>query len=227
MSKIVNTTIPKMFANLVAPDACCHCSEIGAIICDRCIFNILEDVPKSCIICGIYSKNGACSDCLEFDKVFWLGYREDILKSLISATKNDCSRSGAMFQAVLLSKIMPRFLNAKVVVVPSPTAVKHQRIRGFAHSEKTAKYLSKLVNVKYQNMIRRKHQLSQTGKNRETRIKQAETAYTVEQKCYTDWIYILVDDVFTTGATSQNIAKQLKLAGATQVWLAVTSKQRD
>jgi predicted amidophosphoribosyltransferase len=54
---------------------------------------------------------------------------------------------------------------------------------------------------------------------------QAKGAFCVIGEVNKDAVYILVDDVMTTGATLQYSARVLKEAGATEVWIVVLARQ--
>ena len=73
-------------------------------------------------------------------------------------------------------------------------------------------------------LVRDNH-LTQHHANRKQRLLQATSAFKVEGVIDPDGIYIILDDVVTTGATIQQAARLLREAGATFIWVAVTSRQ--
>ena len=122
----------------------------------------------------------------------------------------------------------------KIILVPLPTIRKHIRERGFDHTLRLCfelenflqKRLEKLgMKVEYEDLLVRKNKTVQVGKEKKERVKQAEKAYGIREgiKIENKTLYILVDDVTTTGA-SLTAAK--KILQANLVWAAVLMKER-
>lgn len=124
--------------------------------------------------------------------------------------------------------------NRKIILVPLPTIRKHIRERGFDHTLRLCfelenflqKRLEKLgMKVEYEDLLVRKNKTVQVGKEKKERVKQAEKAYGICEgvKLDTSTLYILVDDVTTTGAS---LAAAKKILQADRVWAAVLMKER-
>ena len=124
--------------------------------------------------------------------------------------------------------------NRKIVLVPLPTIRKHIRERGFDHTLRLCfeledflqKKLEGLgVKVEYQDLLVRKNKTVQVGKEKKERMRQAEKAYGIREeiKIENKTLYILVDDVTTTGAS---LAAAKKILQTNRVWAAVLMKER-
>ena len=124
--------------------------------------------------------------------------------------------------------------NRKIVLVPLPTIRKHIRERGFDHTLRLCFELEQVlqkklkgygISVEYQSLLVRKNKTVQVGKEKKERVKQAEKAYGIREgvEIGNKTLYILVDDVTTTGA-SLVAAKKILQAG--RVWAAVLMKER-
>lgn len=122
----------------------------------------------------------------------------------------------------------------QIVLVPLPTIRKHIRERGFDHTLRLCfeleNFLQKRlddfgISVEYQSLLVRKNKTVQVGKEKKERVKQAEKAYGIREgvEIENKTLYILVDDVTTTGA-SLTAAK--KILQANLVWAAVLMKER-
>ena len=122
----------------------------------------------------------------------------------------------------------------KIVLVPLPTIRKHIRERGFDHTLRLCfelenflqKELERLgVKVEYENLLVRKNKTVQVGKEKKERVKQAEKAYGIYEGVKLDMntLYILVDDVTTTGAS---LVAAKKILQTDRVWAAVLMKER-
>ena len=124
--------------------------------------------------------------------------------------------------------------NRKIVLIPLPTIRKHIRERGFDHTLRLCfeleNFLQKRleglgVKVEYQDLLVRKNKTVQVGKEKKERMRQAEKAYGIREgiKIENRTLYILVDDVTTTGAS---LAAAKKILQTDRVWAAVLMKER-
>jgi len=100
------------------------------------------------------------------------------------------------------------------VVVPVPLHRSRERIRGFNQAELIA--LRTGLPVASRILRRRKNTPSQTGLTRSERKRNLAGAFEVRDEVAGRQI-ILVDDVYTTGSTMNEIARTLKRAGAGRV----------
>lgn len=84
---------------------------------------------------------------------------------------------------------------------------------------------AKLRELPYAPLLERRVAAVQLGKNRKQRLIQAKQAFTCTKQLDEEMIYVLVDDVVTTGATMRYAAKALHAAGAKTVWVVSISRQ--
>lgn len=107
---------------------------------------------------------------------------------------------------------------SKAVLIAVPLHPRRERERGFNQAEELAGILSEKYQLKtdFDHLIRKIYTSQQSSLTREKRLKNVEEAFlwvgdTAPEKV------VLIDDVFTTGATMQECAKALKRAGVKQV----------
>jgi len=108
------------------------------------------------------------------------------------------------------------------VLIPIPLAPKRLRERGYNQSEMLARALARQwrIPVALDVLVRARETPTQTALTPETRLANVAGAFSVT-KGNSGPILVLVDDVFTTGATLAEAARALEQAGATRV-LGVT-----
>jgi len=108
------------------------------------------------------------------------------------------------------------------LLVPIPMNSFKERERGFNQATELAKVLTKYYDLELNTKLLKK--IKNTGnqadiKNKEDRIKNIEGAFRCENpKLVENKIVILVDDVYTTGATMRDCARALRKDGAREVW---------
>ena len=109
------------------------------------------------------------------------------------------------------------------ILVPVPLSKNRKNWRGFNQAEILAKTLSRKFNHPFKDILLRVIETkTQVGLTREERRENVIEAFALDYKVGKKHIagqnFILVDDVYTSGATMMEAAKILKHAGAKDVW---------
>lgn len=215
---VKNTTFPSLL-DLLAPHSCRGCGKLGTVLCDCCKNNILKSHFNFCPLCKTKKSTPSCPHCPDLPGIFIVGSRQDLIGQLVSDLKFNSVRALAEPLAEILNTILLTELpdnNQKLVLVPLPTIKKHVRARGLDHTLLIARHLARLrpdCTVK-QLLIRRQNTV-QVGADAATRRSQATSAYALNPKLKIDQTaaYVLLDDVWTTGASMLAAAKIAKQAG--------------
>jgi len=211
----------------IAPHYCCGCGKVGSLLCDNCKYNIVSEPYERCIVCGMSTtgSRGVCTrHLLPYERAWCVGERTDELQRLIGDFKFSRAKNAYKTLAELLNETLPR-LPENTVIVPIPTVRSHVRERGFDHMLLIARQLGKYRQLPVQTILRRRTNTKQRDASRSQRIQQAKVAFECEPGVTDAKIYLLIDDVTTTGATLKYAAKTLRTAGAQQVWVATVSRQ--
>ena len=109
------------------------------------------------------------------------------------------------------------------VLIPIPLATKRLRTRGYNQSAVLARALARQwrIPVLPDLLVRTRETPTQTALTPDTRLANVRAAFAVANgQCsmiIDHWTLIIVDDVFTTGATLAEAARALEQAGATRV----------
>lgn len=224
MLNVKNTMLDTLLS-VVAPHLCSGCGRIGKTFCDNCKYDIIDESFLSCILCEKLSDIGVCEDHkVAFNQAWVVGPRNDALQRLIGGFKFQNMKASSFDIAYLLHKRLPQLPNTSVII-PIPTTRAHIRERGYDHMLLIARDLGRLCHLPVQRLLVRNNNLVQHKVGRKNRFIQARSAFRVEGAVSADLIYILVDDVVTTGATIIQAAHLLREAGATTIWVAATSRQ--
>lgn len=202
--------------DLLFPHSCRGCGRIGDVFCDRCKNYIIKNRKNFCPKCKNENPTGICASCGDLPPIYVVSDRNGPLGSFIHDYKYHSIRALASPLADLLDAALPDDLPANSVLVPLPTATHHIRQRGFDHTLLLAKKLSRLRRLPVEQLLLRSKNTVQVGADRAERLTQVEKAYEINPKIKIDpeKTYILLDDVWTTGASVLTAEKILKNAGA-------------
>ena len=249
----VKITIEKFILDMVLPNRCVRCQREGGIFCDRCkkyisIINpgyVMNDMYgfEKLLVAGL--KEGWFERLVRDFK--YRGRRDygeflaDKLGEVIFGEVermrfgDELSNKSGEVTCGVLRKVETEIKEIRqIVLVPLPTIRKHIRERGFDHTLRLCfeleNFLQKRlddfgISVEYQSLLVRKNKTVQVGKEKKERVKQAEKAYGIREgiKIENKTLYILVDDVTTTGAS---LLAAKKILQADQVWAAVLMNER-
>ncbi|MBR2741852.1 ComF family protein [Candidatus Saccharibacteria bacterium] len=221
---VKNTTTPGIL-DLIAPHSCRGCGHIGNVICERCKKNILASHHNFCPSCKTPNTNGICQKCQTKSPLptFVFSERSDLLSGLIYDYKYNSVRALARPLAEFIDYSLPHY-DEKIYLVPLPTISRHIRSRGLDHTYAIAKQLAKLhQNYYVSKLLLRNNSSVQVGANAKDRLSQAKTAYSLNPKTpiEKDATYLLIDDVWTTGASMKSAAKLLQESGVKSINLAI------
>ncbi len=237
MKFVVKSTTKCGVLDLLCPHTCRGCGCLGAVLCGCCKNNLMNATLRVCPLCqkvlANAEKSGAtwrdynCEDCqLPLDALFVGGWREGVLAKLVKEYKYQAVRAAGEVLVEILDKVIPE-LPVDTIVVPLPTIGRHVRERGLDHTLLLAKKLARSRGWKYQQILRRAEDTVQVGTKAAERQEQAKRAYEVARMVDNEVTYLLLDDVWTTGASMLAAVDRLRQAGAKSVMGAVLVVGRD
>lgn len=213
--------------DLVYPPLCVLCGRAdGGYLCGDCVGNItLIDYPY-CRTCGAPSETVLCRECrnrqFAFESARSAGIYEGVLREAIHALKYSFHAPAAEPLGMLMVERFPvtRLAGKTDVVVPVPIHSSRKVARGFNQSEELARILCAHTSMRLQtNALHQargtRHQANLSYDERAANVK---GAYAVrDPRLVRGKRILLIDDVITTGATSNEAASTLIEAGARSV----------
>jgi ComF family protein len=214
-------------------------SLMAPYLCPECAAEFKPVVSPLCTTCGIMFKalsdgDHRCGDCLSKPKFYRYARASGIyagsLRGAIQGLKyKDFVRLAEPLGRLLLKTYVDNFAQDPAdLIVPVPLHERRLRRRGFNQAHLLLagwpRALGKLgpglgpLHLEPDCLIRNQPTRSQTGLGRDERIRNIYNAFVVtDPRLITGKKVLLVDDVFTTGATVNECARVIVEGGAARV----------
>ncbi len=230
---------------LVYPQSCAVCSRsvesrsLG-VACSKCwretkIFNGRESL---CWKCGLESRGSVPDEkreevrCRRCDELYFTAARacgayEGALRASILALKREPYISGKLID-VLVAAQAREPLNQATLIIPVPLHEEREQARGFNQARLIAEKLSigRPIPLETVSLVRTFHtERHRAGMDATDRRKTVDKAFrVVHPGLVMGEKVLLVDDVFTTGATVSSCARVLMEAGAAEVFVLTLAR---
>ena len=228
-------------ASVVFPAACRICAQnldtAGPIpFCHACLAGLMQMLPEPlCARCGRPIVSAAASEGISeplchfcraqqynFDLARSFGvYSQNMARAILLLKYANLAPLGIWF-ARRLAELVSRYpeLFRVDVVVPVPLDKPRMRERGYNQADLIAKPLAHLLRIPLRSYLlaRTRPRPNQLRLTRRERWETVRGAYATHRTAQVDNLRVLlVDDVFTTGATLDACSRALKGAGAARV----------
>lgn len=214
--------------DLLFPKNCLGCGKFGRYICSDCVGKV-EYSSLNCPVCGKTSLGGRThSKCLRplgLDGLITIWKYEAVIKRAILKSKYASGYSVAKELSLLATlEALPLKLE-NPILVPIPQTKTRDNERGYNQSKIFAQVLSQKSGTEISEMLKKsretRHQVGLTLGLRKVNVANS-MACLIPPKTHAT--YIVVDDVYTTGATCAEACRALKEAGAESVWALVIAR---
>lgn len=219
--------------DLFFPKFCLGCGAEGSYICSKCQ-NFISESLSVCPVCGKPSFSGEthnwCQTKYSLDGLTAAWDYEGLVKKLIWEAKiggyfDIFSEVIERFFRIIISDprrfssflFFPRRKNTYIGYVP--ITAKKEKERNFNQAEVIADKLSRFIGIKKLPLLKKiKETEDQTNLKKEERFRNVKGVFELNDKYQEAENVLLVDDVFTSGATMQECSRTLKRAGVKEVW---------
>jgi predicted amidophosphoribosyltransferase len=186
---------PHALVSLVVPPSCVACARATLPrhkLCASCAAALTATLP------------GASTIALSGDRldVRWASEYSGVARNLIRALKFGRRTAAVTPIVAAMAPLLPR----GVALVPVPAAVWRRRLRGLDPAEEIALALGREAGLEVVGCLRRGRGPRQVGRSRAERLADPPRVRRVERA---PTRAVLVDDVFTTGATLAACANAL------------------
>jgi ComF family protein len=230
-------------SDIIFPPRCLACDGIinqhsDQVFCSVCLEKISFITGSFCPICGLPfldSPAGShiCGNCLEKKPYYTKARAVAAFKTVIMDAIHKFKYGRSISTGHALGSFMAGFsfpdfdFSEYSLLLPVPLHIKRLQERGFNQSLLLAKEIGKKYQlpVNFSLLKRCKFTLTQAGLNKAEREKNIKGAFSVtDKKKVAGKHIILIDDVYTTGATVNECAKVLLKADAQQVAVLALSR---
>jgi len=230
-------------ADLVFPPTCLLCSSDmysgSTRLCQQCCQDLLS-APRSCcprcakpVPDGTQADENGCALCLHkvlrFRRTIAIGIYGGPVRDLVLRMKQSRNESLSLAAGSLLSQRVEQILLSSLpdVVAPVPMHWLRRLSRGVNAAEIVAESVAKrLHRPLYVNLLRCRRKTRKQGTLLPSeRRKNVRGAYAIFRHAPLQGAHVLlVDDVMTTGATANELAKIMMRGGAREVSIAVIAR---
>ncbi|WP_099469157.1 ComF family protein [Konateibacter massiliensis] len=224
--------------NILYPHTCPICGRIPKVdraeVCPECKKKIKYIEEPSCKKCGkqlLAEEQEYCYDCSKREHIYTRGlalwvYGDEIRKSIYNFKYNNKREYARVYanEIVLRHRRKIESWNADALI-PIPIHQSKMRSRGFNQAEDLCRELSKQLGVPVLSdcIKREKKTLPQKGLNDKQRIKNLKKAFKTMNNDVELKRVILVDDIYTTGATINSVAELLENMGVYEIYFITIS----
>lgn len=229
--------ISEGISEVLFPTICAVCglklSTMEQCVCTACLNDKFEE--------AIYEKNHSSSavmlpEGIYFQHALWNfdkgGHLQGLLHQLkykrLTGVGEDIGRQ--LGKSLLKNPLITEKIKLKkdAVLLPVPLHSRKRKTRGFNQAFHIAKGAAEVLDlpiIKKEAVLRIKNTSTQTGFSLEKRRKNIEDAFEVAQPSkIISKICIIIDDVFTTGATTFELAAILKAHGSKEIIIATVAQ---
>ena len=234
MIEVINEVINFIYPDNIKCILCeCPISKTNTYsLCKTC-FDELNFIKDGCIKCGKITIRSIfeeididqCEFCKNktyyFDKVISCVEYTETSKKIVF----DFKYKSKTYLSKIISQMMKEKLESESIecdcILSVPLHKKRYKERGFNQSEKIARYLSKEMNIPYLNLITRNTYTRKLYNldYKERRIELRNTFKIKNIDKVRNKKVLIVDDIFTTGATVNEISKLLKKENISNIYV--------
>lgn len=227
----------KFLKDIIAPKKCYSCNKEWHFLCIKCL-SMMSNFDSICYVCKGKSNNfdvhEKCLWYVYYDKVIILShYKNKVISKLIKdfkfyGRKDIWEDFGIYLTNMFFDNEVYKNTDNYIILYPPMWFFKSLK-RWYNHSKFLAKVISTETWIKLENtMLKKVRQTWQQSKlSRQERLNNLQDSFKIHKNKIDNIdkkIFIVIDDVISTGSTLNEISRVLKHAWAKKViWLIVAS----
>ena len=218
---------------LLFPRRCPVCHEVvedpGEFACDICRTRLVRVRDPFCGKCGkplAVEEQEYCGDCMRKKHAYDRGRAafvyEEWMRRSIAQYKYGGRREYAEFYANAAVEKYGVWLNKikAEVLIPIPMYSRKKRLRGYNQAEVFARDLGRKAGILVdEHLVRRvRNTIPQKELNESQRHRNLKNAFQLTADIVEYKRVVLVDDIYTTGSTMDEVSKVLKASGVENIY---------
>ncbi len=219
--------------DLLYPRHCPLCNTIlnfgNVSVCNGCMKQQKRIKPPYCMKCGKTIGDSTleyCQDCSKITKSYNRGfpvfsYTGGIKNALYDFKYKNQREYGAFFAECIMEQYGASLERLGLDgLIPIPVHKSKKKVRGYNQAEVLAKQLGKRLQIPVypQYLVRAVNTNPQKELNDKTRMKNLKNAFKIGENTIKLKKILLVDDIYTTGATIESCTRVLLQAGVEEVY---------
>lgn len=232
------TKIKNLILDILFPPICLNCQKTledkNRLICQPCLSLVKLNNTLFCPVCR--ARLAESKRICHYDSPYLLAaagnYDDPVLQNLIHCFKYKYFKNLAPILAEVLIKYLSNLSlsmvkSQKSVVVFIPLHPRRERQRGFNQAKLIAEIVARRFNLALVDALKRVKDTKSQAKMKETekRIENVSGCFAIKNpEMIQGKNIILIDDVFTSGATMNEAVKILKKNGAKRIIALVLAK---
>ncbi len=193
-------------------------------VCMSCLEGLIPITGRRCRVCSraLISEKDICTACRQreynFDTNYSIFEYSGVIKELIYQYKFRRRKRVALIFTGFLAEALKRLYPRSIVVIPVPPRKQPWGQRDWEHVDLITRYLEKYHDITVEKILKRSGKKAQ--KSLDFRQRTENIRNTISLKCKlpnTSSNIVLLDDIFTSGATGNECARVLRAAGCRSV----------
>jgi competence protein ComFC len=219
-------------------NVCFVCDYRGETVKNHICYECREELRfvggRRCSVCGVgkrqesQSRLHVCTDCEINPKHFEKGvapllYEGEIKKLIYDFKYHDKLYLKKLFSELIIEELIDSDMDRADLAIGVPLSLKRENRRGYNQAELISSYISGKLGIKSGEglLIRVKETSAQKELGSAQRLKNLQNAFEVKApEKISGKTILMVDDIYTTGATLNECAKTLLECGAKAVNIA-------
>lgn len=222
-----------LITDALFPRRCPVCDDIvaqkGELICPGCSRQLEFIHEPVCRICGreiTDETEELCRNCKKHSFTFeynmsLLQYNEAAARSLAAVKYRGRREYLEYYAAEIIKRVAERIRQIKPdALVPVPVHASRKKMRGFNQAEVLARHMGEALGIPViTGVLKRKRKTTaQKQLGAEARFRNLNDAFACTELPEDMKCILVIDDIFTTGATMEAVTRILKKAGAERVY---------
>lgn len=222
--------------DLIFPPRCIICkNKSRKMICGACLSKVKFLKPPICSICGKpkdrYFAEDLCEDCVKGDVPFAMARSVVLYDGVIKEAVHKFKFEGKKSLASPLGRFLVTYLKQGDIptgeielIMPLPLSRQRENQRGHNQSKLLAEEISGccLINLDNTSLKKIRDTTPQFELSRKERLLNVKGAFRCAPLAGSN--VLLVDDIYTTGATVREASSSLKAAGAGKVYVLTLAR---